>query len=81
MAKPRSISGRKPKQEMHLFGSAEEIAQRLNDEALYSAGGDVQNHPPSFKQIPPQSGSGSVNRAGLKHRSGEMKFSGGPGKL
>ena len=81
MAKPRSISGRKPKGDMYLFGTAEEIAQRAADEAMFQAGGDPQNHAPSFKQIPPQSGSGSVNRAGYKSKSGEMKFSGGPGKL
>ena len=81
MAKPRTISGRKPKQAMYLFGDPEEIAQRQADEALFNAGGDPQSHAPSFKQIPPSSGSGNINRAGFNHKSGEMKFSGGPGKL
>ena len=41
----------------------------------------MQNHPTAFKQIAPESGSGSVNRAGFKSKSGEMKFSGGPGSI
>jgi len=82
MAKPRSISGRRPSgKDMYLFGTPEEIAQRATDEAMFNAGGDPQSHAPSFKQIAPSSGSGNVNRAGIGHKSGEMKFSGGPGKL
>lgn len=80
MAKPRSRSSRKPPEEF-LFGSESDIKNRDFEQGLYNAGGNVQEHAPAFKQIPPSSGSGSVNRAGYKHKSGEMKFSGGPGKL
>ena len=80
MAKPRSKGSRKPP-ETFLFASTTELANRDFEAGLFSEGGDPQNSHPDFKQIAPSSGSGSVNRAGLKHRSGEMKFSGGPGKL
>ena len=80
MAKPRSLKSRKPPAE-YLFGTPEDIANRQVEYGLYNAGGDVQDHAPAFKQIPPSSGGGSVNRAGHKHKSGEMKFSSGPGKI
>ncbi len=80
MAKPRSKGSRKPPAE-YLFGTPEDVNNREFEAGLYNAGGDVQNHAPAFKQIPPAMGSGSVNRQGYKHKSGEMKFSGGPGKL
>ena len=80
MAKVRTKGSRKPPAE-YLFGTPEEVANRDFEAGLFSAGGNVQAHPTAFKQIPPQSGSGSVNRAGLKHKSGKMKFSGGPGSI
>ena len=80
MAKPRSRSSRKPP-DVFVFGTEEDVTNRAFEQGLYDQGGDAQNSHPNFSQIPPSSGSGSVNRAGLKHRSGEMKFSGGPGKL
>ncbi len=81
MAKPRTRTGRKPSEERLLFGTAEEVTNRSLETALYSEGGDPEVHAPSFKQISPEHGSGSVNRAPLARRSGEMKFSGGPGKI
>jgi hypothetical protein len=80
MAKPRSKGGRKPPEVFH-FGTPDEVGNREFEAGLYDQGGDPQNSHPNFKQIPPSTASGSVNRAGLGHRSGEMKFSGGPGKL
>lgn len=80
MAKPRSRSGRRPR-DPFVFGTEEDIANRTFEAGLYDQGGDPQNSHPNFKQIAPESGGGSVNRAPLQRRSGEMKFSGGPGKL
>jgi hypothetical protein len=80
MAKVRTKGSRKPPAE-YLFGTPEDINNREFEAGLFNAGGNVQDHAPAFKQIPPSSGSGSVNRAGYKHKSGEMKFSGGPGKI
>ncbi len=80
MAKPRSLKSRKPPAE-YLFGTPEDVNNRQFEAGLFNAGGDVQAHPTAFKQIPPSSGSGSVNRAGFKSKSGDMKFSGGPGKI
>ena len=80
MAKPRSRSSRKPR-DPFTFASESEIANRDFESGLYDQGGDPQHSHPNFKQIPPQSGGGSVNRAPVGNRSGEMKFSGGPGRL
>jgi hypothetical protein len=80
MAKPRTKGSRKPPAE-YLFGTPEDVNNREFEAGLFNAGGNVQDHPTAFKQIPPASGSGSVNRAGFKSKSGEMKFSGGPGTI
>jgi hypothetical protein len=80
MAKVRVKGSRKPPEE-YLFGTQADIANREFEAGLYNQGGNSQDHAPAFSQIAPKSGSGSVNRAGLGHKSGEMKFSGGPGKL
>lgn len=81
MAGPRSRSGRKPP-DKYVFGTPEEIANRSS--AMSGPGLYTEFLPdttaPHFEQISPQSGSStSVNRAGLKKVSGNIKFSGGPG--
>jgi hypothetical protein len=76
MAGPRSRSGRKPTSDVNLFATDAEVTNRA--EALYEWTPDT--NAPSFSQIPPKSGSGSVNRAPLSRKSGDFKFSGGIGK-
>jgi hypothetical protein len=75
MAGPRSKGSRKPSSDRNLFATDAEIANRTD--TLYDWTPDT--HAPSFSQIPPQQGSGSVNRPSLARKSGDMKFSGGIG--
>lgn len=79
MAGARSKS-RQPASTANLFATPEELADRNPNTSLFSTYGLPDDAPTSFTQIPPKSGSGSVNRAPLTRKSGDMKFSGGTGK-
>lgn len=76
---PRTKGSRKPPDE-NLFGTDAEIADRNPNSSLYSTYGLSEASPTSFSQIAPKSGGGSVNRAPLTKKSGDMKFSGGIGR-
>lgn len=79
MAGARSKT-RQPSNSEHLFATPEELADRNPNRSLLNTYGLPDDAPTSFSQIPPKSGSGSVNRASLTRKSGDMKFSGGIGK-
>lgn len=76
----RNKGGRKPAADEYLFASPGELADRNPNASLYSTYGLPDDSPTSFSQIPPKSGSGSVNRAPLSRKSGDFKFSSGTGK-
>jgi len=59
----------------YLFGSPEEVANRIN--TGYPSDKNPTTHPPSFTQIPPSISGESANDPRFKHRSGDIKFSGG----
>jgi hypothetical protein len=74
----RTRPGRKPTDEQFLFGTDSEVANRDNP-SLYTEFNptEVNTH---FQQISATNGTGkSINRAPLAHKSGAMKFAGGPG--
>ena len=71
-------SNRKPPAE-NSFGTPEEIADRNPNRSLNQPYGVADEKPTSFSQIPPKSGGGSVNRAPLTRKSGDLKWSGGIG--
>ena len=67
---PRSRSSRKPA-DTFIIGTEEEVNNRTN--TLYDWAPDT--NAPNFKQIDPVASTGqSVNRGGLKHKSGDLKF-------
>lgn len=69
-AGPRGRSSRKPK-DVFILGTDAEVQNRTN--TLYDWAPDQSA--PAFKQIDPESTTGqSVNRGGLKHKSGDLKF-------
>jgi len=72
----RSKGSRKPASEKNLFATEAEISNRTAP--LYDW--KPEDSAPSFSQIPPSSGGGSVNRAPLTRKSGDLKWSGGIGK-
>ncbi len=76
----RNKGPRKPAASEYLFADPAELADRNPNTSLYSTYGLPDDAPTSFSQIPGKSGSGSVNRAPLTRKSGDMKFSNGIGK-
>ncbi len=75
------VGGRRPRADDMLFGTDAEINDRDPNTTLFDQYGLPNTQPPAFKQITPESSTGkSVNKAPLRSRSGDFKFSGGIGK-
>lgn len=74
MGGPRGRASRKPADQF-IIGTEEEVANRAFESGLFSTYGNPATKPTAFKQIEGQSTTGqSVNRAGLKHKGGDLKF-------